>query len=737
LGSINRYLFFNTDNSYSVIKVNIQDTDETELTFFEPTIIVCGFFPKLDKHVNYKFQGEISHHNKYGIQYLASSFERVMDNSYMGLVDYLSSDLFKGIGKKTAEKIVDKLGLSALDLIAENKNVLDDIPRINKALINDIYRQIVENRDIENTLVWLYGFEISPKMAMKIYSVHGSQTIGTIKENPYVLMDTVEGIGFRRADEIGLKVGFTPDSPVRISAVIYYLLNEYMNKYGDTFLEREKLIDFTLKYLNVDEYNISKDLVDERLDILISEGKIIQKNDIVSLAYLYYSEKSIAKQVMRYNQEIENKNFDLDKYIDDFEGINDIKYTNAQRKAISTALNNHFVIITGGPGTGKTTVIKGIVDIYLMIHNYKNSEDIIALAAPTGKAAKRLSQATGLKAVTIHKLLGYDYVGNFAYDEHNQIDVSLLIIDEVSMMDCILAKRLFNAIPRNTQIIFVGDANQLPSVGPGEVLNDLITSNLFNVVELDIIHRQAEDSNIISLAYDILNKEINEGIFEHYNDRDFLRINERFVSEKILSEIKELMEEGYDLLEDIQVLIPVYKGLNGINRINDLIQKRFNYKNKDFSIEYKEKCFYLNDKVMQLVNQPEDNIMNGDQGIVTGITEEEELLVDFSGNLVKYNKKDFDNLTLAYAVSIHKSQGSEFKCVIMPLVKSYTIMLKRKLLYTGVTRAKEKLLLIGDFEAYRRGVLGIDIARNTLLKQFLNEEINNNSVQELRIEDFL
>jgi exodeoxyribonuclease V alpha subunit len=736
-GSINRYLFFNEENSYSVLKIKIIDTDETELTYYEPTIVVCGFFPKLDKHSNYRFIGIVTHHDKYGIQYNAKSFERIMDNTYTGLVDYLSSDLFKGIGKKTAEKIVEKLGLQALDLIADDKNVLDGIPRMKQSLKISIYKQIVDNRDMENTLIWLYGFEISPKMAMKIYSVYGNETIQVIKENPYVLIDRVEGIGFRRADTIGLKVGFKPSSEVRISAIIYFLMNEYMNKYGDTYLEQEKLIDFTLKYLNTEADVVDSILIKDRLKSLIFEGKIVEKNNNLSLTFLFNSEQYIAKRVMEFNKEFKLPHVDIETYINDFEKNNNISYTKAQKKAINSALNSQFSIITGGPGTGKTTVIKGITDIYQMIHNYPNISEHIILAAPTGKAAKRLSIATSLQAKTIHKILGYDYTGNFSFDEFNQLEAKLIIIDEVSMMDCLLARRLLKAIPDSSQIVFVGDANQLPSVGPGEVLNDLIKSDLFNVIELDIIHRQAENSQIIALAYDILNKEINRTIFDSYEDRVFLRINERFVGEKILSEIKNLISQGFSLLEDIQVLIPVYKGLNGINRINDLIQQRFNYKNRDFSITFNEKTFYYNDKVMQLVNQPEDNIMNGDQGVVSGITDQDEVLVNFSGNTVKYNKKDLNNLTLAYAVSIHKSQGSEFKIVIMPLVRAYTIMLKRKLLYTGVTRAKEKLILLGDFDAYKRGVLGVSLPRNTLLKEFLLDEINPKLSKELTIEDFL
>lgn len=733
-GSISRYLFYNEENSYSVIKIKITDTDETELTFFEPTIIVCGFFPKLDKHTNYRFNGKVTHHEKYGVQYNVNQFERIVDNTQIGLIDYLSSDLFKGIGKKTAERIVEKLGLSALDLISDNKDVLDDIPRINQKLKESIYTQIVEHRDLENTLVWLYGFDISPKMAMRIYSVYANDTISVIKENPYVLIDKVEGIGFRRADAIGLKVGFKPDSEVRISAVIYFLLNEYMNKYGDTYLNKDRLVEYTYKYLNQDLSEVDQELVYNQLHYLIKEGRIIEKDDSLSLSFLFNAEQYIAKRTLTFNEEINTKHASISAYLEDFEKANNINYTEAQRKAIITALNNRFSIITGGPGTGKTTVIKGICDLYRMIHSKK---DNIALAAPTGKAAKRLSLATSLKATTIHKLLGYDFQGNFVYDEFNPLEAKIIIIDEVSMMDCLLARRLLKAIPDNAQIVFVGDANQLPSVGPGEVLNDLIESKLFNVCELDVIHRQAKDSKIISLAYDILNKEINRDLFDTYDDRAFIRTRDQFVSEKILSEINNLVKQGYDLLEDIQILIPVYKGLNGIDRINNLIQTRFNQKNKDFSITYKEKTFYYNDKVMQLVNQPEDNVMNGDLGVVSGITEDDELLINFSGNTVKYSLKELDNLTLAYAVSIHKSQGSEFKVVIMPLVRSYTIMLKKKLLYTGVTRAKEKLILIGDVEAYKRGVLGIDMPRNTLLKDFLLEEINPNTRKELTIEDFL
>ncbi|MCF7923810.1 MAG: ATP-dependent RecD-like DNA helicase [Candidatus Izimaplasma sp.] len=736
-GTIKRYLFYSEENSYSVIKVSIIDTDETELIHYEPTIIVCGFFPKLEVNANYRFKGEITHHEKYGMQFNAISFERIIDNTYDGLVDYLSSDIFSGIGVKTAQRIIDALGIDALDLIADDKNVLDKVPRINTKLKDVLYQGIIENREMENTLVWLYGFSISPNMAMKIYSNYGIETKQIIKENPYILMEEIDGIGFKRADEIGLKVGFKYDSDLRIQAVIYYLLSEYMNKFGDTYLEREKLLNYTLNYLNNGmESEVEYNKVETLLNSLIEKGKVIQTEELISLNLLYYAEKFIAKKSLGLNYKTDEL-IDVKNFILDFQKMNDINYTKAQKKAISLALNNHFSIITGGPGTGKTTVIKGIVDIYKMLRNYQIDSELIKLAAPTGKAAKRLSEATLLPATTIHKLLGFDFEGQFKFGPDNFIDASIIIIDEASMIDCILMKRMLSAIKRDTILVLVGDANQLPSVGPGDVLNDLILSDLFPVQRLDIIHRQAKDSHIISLAYDVLEKQISEDIFTDYNDRIFMKTKDEYISSKILKVIDQAIKDGYQLLEDIQVLIPMYKGYNGINRLNDLIQETFNSDNKQYKIEYRGKNFYYQDKVMQLVNQPEKNVMNGDQGIIVGINDGKELIVDFSGNFVKYNIKELDNLTLAYVVSIHKSQGSEFKLVVLPFSNSYTIMLRKKLLYTAITRAKEKLIMVGNFDAYRHGILGKDRKRLTNLLRFLEIESQDSLTNKITIEDFL
>ncbi|MFA6648801.1 MAG: AAA family ATPase, partial [Candidatus Izemoplasmatales bacterium] len=395
-------------------------------------------------------------------------------------------------------------------------------------------------------------------------------------------------------------------------------------------------------------------------------------------------------------------------------------------------------IITGGPGTGKTTIIKGICAVYQQMH--AGNRDIITkirLAAPTGKAAKRLSEASGLDATTIHRLLGYDFEGHYTFDEHNLLDIKLLIIDEASMMDVVLAKQLFSALKSNTKIIIVGDENQLPSVGPGQVLADLLGCELFSIVRLKKIHRQAADSSIIRLAYDILNQNLSENVLNQHPDRSYIRAYETVVPSIIVKVINEAIEAGYNLWEDVQILIPMYKGISGIDHINSLIQATFNIQNSAIKIGYEGKSFYLKDKVLQLVNQPEDGIMNGDIGFVSEILDDKEMLVDFSGNVVKYNIKDFDNLTLAYAISVHKAQGSEYKIVILPLVKSQSILLKRKLLYTAVTRAKDKLYLIGEYQALKHGILGMEMPRKTMLKTFLLNPATEEKTDFLTIEDFM
>jgi exodeoxyribonuclease V alpha subunit len=740
-GLIRQVFFFREDNGYSVFKLEIIDTTEPNLLYHEPTVVISGFFPKLETQTRYRFYGEFVDHPKYGTQYKASRFERILENTKEGIVEYLSSGLFKGIGPKTAKKIVDVLGLDCLDQIANDFTVLDKVKKMPLAKKQEIYTTLRDNRAMESTLIWLYGFEISPKMSFKIVQKYGHRTVDVVKSNPYVLIDDVEGIGFKRADDIGLKVGFSPDSPLRIRAVLFYLLNEYMNKFGDTMLDKSKLVEYTLTFLNrEDQTQIEANTVNEMIDQQVAQNRLVEIGDVIMLAYLYNAEMELAKKLRllaeRHDQETPEAI--VEEHLDWFETQNDIRYTTNQRDAVSNALLHHLVVITGGPGTGKTTIIKAIVDIYQRLHSSEgNAKSQIRLVAPTGKAAKRLSEATSCEATTIHRLLGYDFTGLFAFDEGTQIPAKLIIIDEASMMDVMLAKHLFLAIHPDTKVVVVGDENQLPSVGPGQVLADLLAAKICPVVRLTKIHRQALGSAIVDLAYQVLNQEMPESLQTPTSDRVFLRVREADVPKQIEAVVSQAIKDGYDLKDDIQILIPMYKGICGIDAINEMVQATFNKANLANRITYGTTTFLLNDKVLQLVNQPEDGVMNGDIGTVVSILEGTDLQVDFGGTIVKYNVKDLDNLQLAYAVSVHKAQGSEFKMVILPLTLSYRIMLKRKLLYTAITRAKEKLVLIGDLYALKHGIFGLEPIRNTLLRAWLNEEIDVVAKREPTLDDFM
>jgi len=735
-GEVRQTLFYNEENHYAVIKVSIIDTDCKEIIYGEPTMTICGFFPRFDKEERVRFFGNLKEHPKYGLQFDADRFERSFDYSKEGLIDYLSSDLFPGIGVKTAESIVETLGTNCIHDILNQPNILDDVPKMNDKKKQILVKTLHDNRQMETSLVWLYGFQISPKMAMKIIEHFHALSIDIIKDNPYVLMEEIEGIGFKRADEIALRIGFEKTHPYRIRAIVLYLIGEYMNKFGDTVISKSDLLDFTLTYLNNQENDVSKDAVSEQLDYLCEEGKIVLEGDELSLSFLDYAERAIATNLRSFVDKSDNSHPKdvVDALINELEAFQSIQYTDEQRKAIHTAIRSQFTIVTGGPGTGKTTVVSGIVQSYQRLFGIRR---VIRLAAPTGKAAKRLQEATLQDATTIHKLLGYDFDGNFAYDKNHHIDADLIIIDEVSMLDVILASQLFQSLKASTKVVLVGDENQLPSVGPGQVLLDLIQSDLFDVVRLKQIHRQSVDSGIISLAYDVLNQQVSPYSFTEDKDTVFERVNDTLVAETIVKTIRHYMKQGYSLQDDIQVLVPIYKGMNGIDRLNSLIQERFNHHNSELKITYKEKTFQFQDKVMQLANQPEDGIMNGDIGFVSGIIEDKELIVNFSGNLVRYNVKDFDNLTLAYAISIHKSQGSEFPVVIVPFVRSYWMMLKRKLIYTAITRAKAHLHLLGDSYALQNGVNQLEVPRKTKLCRLLSVSTTQEEAHHLTIEDFM
>lgn len=732
-GIVKAIVFHSEENSYTILKVKVTDSTENLDIFMLDDfdyMIITGYFPLPMRGEEIKYFGAFKEHNRYGMQYIVRSFEKVSDTSIPGLIEYLSSDLFKGIGVKTATNVVSKLGKDTIKLVMDDKKILKTVPKLNEKLIDVIYDSIIANKASENILIKLYSYMITPKTAIKIYKFYQNETIAIIEQNPYQLINDIEGVGFERADKIAKQLGFEDNHPLRVKAMILYLYNLMGNNYGHTFLYRDQLKEYLFKNLNKSTELVNESDVDKYLDELIQEKVFVAHDDIVKLTILDNAENIIVNKIKELT-EIEDNSIDktkVDNYINLFESVNDITYTKVQRKAILTSLERNMLILTGGPGTGKTTVIKGMVFVYCKYHQipmeYNNPLFDIKLIAPTGRAAKRMNETTNLHAETIHRFLGYGFDGKFIYNKDNMVDGQLIIIDESSMIDTYLASSLLQSIPKNSKVIFVGDENQLPSVGPGQFLKDIIDSDMIDYIELKTIHRQALGSKIIELAHSIKNNEVPMDISKVYEDRYFVKENTKNFHSRLNTIIHFLHNNGYSIYEDIQVLIPMYRGNNGIDAVNRMIQSEFN-PNTEKKIVHGDREFRLGDKVIQLSNQIEDNVMNGDQGIVIGITDEKTVIVDFFGNEVTYKMGDLINLKHAYAMSIHKSQGSEYKVVIMPIFSSYSIMLKRKLLFTGVTRAKEKLIIIGDLNYFTYGVEKMEHERQSILKDKIIDSILN------------
>jgi len=732
-GVIKAIIFHSEDNSYTIIKVKVTDSTE-ELNLFAyddyDYLTVTGYFPLPIRGEEMKFFGEFKEHNRYGYQYIVRNFEKISDTSIPGLIEYLSSDLFKGVGIKTAVNIVAALGKDTIKKVIEDKEILQTVPKLSEKMIDIVYEGIIDNKASENILIKLYGYGITPKMAMKIYKYYQNETIAIIENNPFQLINDIEGIGFERADKIATMLGFAENHPLRIKAMILFLYNLMGNNYGHTYLPKTQLTEYLYENLNKKKQLADETIIIKYIDELIKEKVFIQENEIIKLRTVFNAEKKIVEKLTEFSK-FEPDTIDVKKvndYISLFEEIHEIQYTAFQKKAIVKAMKSNIFILTGGPGTGKTTVIKGLVFVYAKYHQmpilYNDPLFDIKLIAPTGRAAKRMTETTNLHAETIHRFLGYSFDGKFTFNKDSLVYADVIIIDEASMIDVFLASHLFEAIPDTTKVIIVGDENQLPSVGPGQILKDLIDSDVIDTVELVEIHRQSQDSKIISLAHNVKNNEVPNDIMKVYDDRYFVQETNTGFQDRLKQIINYLHLNGYSIYEDIQILIPMYRGSTGIDSVNRMIQNEFN-ENTSKIIEHGDREFRIGDKVIQLVNQLEDNVMNGDQGVVIGITDDKLVIVDFLGNEVTYRVGDLINLKHAYAMSIHKSQGSEYKVVIMPMFNSYKIMLKRKLIYTGITRAKEKLILIGDLNTFQYGVERLENTRLSILKDKIIDGITN------------
>lgn len=734
-GTVEAILFQNKDNFYTVLKVEPIETNED----FDAMPTIVGFFPEITEGDVYTFKGQAVTHPKYGKQLKAETFEKEVPQTKDAIVSYLSSDLFKGIGKKTAENIVATLGENTINKILDDKTVLKDVPNLSKKKQEQIADQIYSNQEVEKIMIRLHDLGFGPKLAMSIYQVYQSDTISTIEKNPYDLVYDVRGVGFNKADTLAKNLGIAFDAPERLKAGVLYTIEEECIKQGHTYLPKDYVIETSLAMLS-GSYNeqIEPDLLEQMITELTEESKLIEADETLSVPSLYYSEMKSVQNLYRIQSHqtklIDIEQSDLQMHIGEIEEMNDVNYATSQKEALETAINSKVMLLTGGPGTGKTTVIKGIVELYAEIHglsldygDYDEDDYPVALAAPTGRAAKRLQESTGLEAMTIHRLIGWSQDTKPEDVLENEITAKLIIIDEMSMVDTWLFHQFLNAVPIDAQIILVGDEDQLPSVGPGQVFKDLIDAKVIPRVNLTEVYRQQDGSSIIELAHKMkLGQPID--ITQRFHDRSFIPCTAEQIPDVVNKVVSSAVKKGYDM-SDIQVLAPMYRGSAGIKRLNKVLQDILNLKEDDArEIEFGEAVFRKGDKVLQLVNRPNDNIFNGDIGVIIGIfwARENELnkdilVVDFEGNEITFTKQDMMELTHAYCTSIHKAQGSEFPIVIMPIVKQYYRMLQRPIIYTGLTRAKQSLVFLGDSQAFDIGMKTYGQVRMTRLAQLLRD----------------
>lgn len=698
---------FQSDKGYIIGLFKLKKTDiESMEEYVNKTITFTGYFHELTLNENYYFKGEEVVHPKYGFQFNVLEYERVKPEDKDGIVEFLSSDLFTGIGEKLALKIVDALGDKALELILEDKSNLLLVPKLSAKKADLIYNTLVKYEESHKMIVYLTELGFSMKDALIIYNTYKENTINVIENNIYRLIDDIDEIYFTKVDQIALKMNLEVDSIERIKACIFYIMKDITFKSGDTYLNIEDIYNNTIKYLR---FNIDYDYFNELLVELNSETKIEINDNKYYLEDIYNATSNIVYKINYLMNKEKSTYKNIDDKINAVEDFYEIKYNDKQREAIRKSLENNILVITGGPGTGKTMIIKAIVELYKSINKYTDMDLInnVALLAPTGRASKRLSEATNLPASTIHRFLRWNKDSNtFNINEYNPDFSNLIIIDEVSMIDINLLDSLLKGLTNNIKLVLVGDYNQLPSVGPGMILKDIIDSEVVDTIHLDILYRQKENSYIPVLASEI--KDDNLGDYETTkDDYTFLQSTSSNIIPSLINVCNQIVNKEYDY-KDFQVMAPMYAGVNGIDNLNKVLQNIFNPKDDSKKeVKYGDVIYRENDKVLQLVNLPDQNVYNGDIGIITRIKSgvqtksgKLEVEIDFDGNKVSYEIKDLSNIKHGYIISIHKSQGSEFNIVIIPITHEYRRMLYRKLIYTGVTRAKKKLILIGEKEAF-------------------------------------
>ena len=739
-GPIEEIIFRNEENGYTVFLLD-----------FKGALTTCvGKLVSANIGENLSLDGEFVNNSKYGYQFSFNSYEITLPTSLVGIERYLSSGLIKGVGPVTAKNIVNTFKEQTFDIIEMSPSSLAQVKNISIKKALEIGEKFKELKKMQNSIMFLQKYNISTNMAMKIYEIYGSNTINIVKSNPYKLVEDIDGIGFLTADKIAKSIGINPDSEFRVRAGILYTLFSSIEKTGHTYLPKPLLFSQTSSLLELNDIVLTK-LFENALDGLTLDKTIMKfwhdNVEIVILTKFYFYESSIAQKlaVLNFTQKIEK--VEIDDEISHFEAKNKIQFHQEQKNAITTAINNGVSIITGGPGTGKTTIIKCIIEIL------KQQKQKFILMAPTGRASKRLSDSTNEEAKTIHRALevaqgGASNLGKFVYNENNPLKTNAVIVDEMSMVDVSLMSSLCKALPRQCKLILVGDKDQLPSVGAGNVLDDIIKSQIIPVCTLTKIFRQNNDSLIITNAHlinngkmPVIDNSCKDFFFEEKTDLNSVKNSIIDLVTKRLPSFTKLDST------QIQVLAPLKAGVCGISNLNRILQETINPPSiKKMELVVGENIFRVGDKVMQTANnynlvwkkmngfveEEGEGVFNGDIGYIIDIDfQNNETCVEFEdGRICNYPRTEISQLSLAYAITIHKSQGSEFDIVVIPIIAGAPMILTRNLIYTAVTRAKKMVVLVGEKANLKKMISNNHtIKRYTMLKDLLKNA--NDKIREL------
>lgn len=723
-GIIKHVRFYSEETRFIVA---LFDSEQEDKPF-----LITGNMSYVNPDDKYRITGDFVIHPRYGKQFQIQSYEIILADDQEEIIRYLSSPLFKGIGKKQAEVIVEALGKEALMRIKEDPSCLDLIRGMSEKKKQAIVDVLMHQEYDQEVLSFFMGHGISTKNLALIQSVYQEKTLEVLQNNPYQLIDDIDGIGFKSADQLAMKLGVDPMSHHRLLAALQDSLKQLCFQSGSTYSSIDRMWRAFHRLLPI----IDQDTFEECLYELLERQKIIQEGEDYFPYELHESEMTIASLFEKFSHlaksEVEEKKAEAS--IHEVEEELGITYDEKQKEAIYSFLKEPAMILTGGPGTGKTTIVQAILKVYKNFY----PEDRIDLVAPTGRAAKRLSELTGIEACTIHRLLKWDlHTNTFAMNQDNPIDTRMLVIDEFSMVDSLLFSKLLLAGRYISKILIIGDDEQLPSVAPGNVLKDLMHSDRVPTLCLNTIYRQEEGSGIVALAHAIRNNAYTPELFDTYRDIHFTLCESYEVVSHITAIVQQAIAQGYDA-NDIQVLAPMYSGVAGIDALNEALQELFNPEEVDKNeLRVGRRLFREGDKILQLKNRPDDNVFNGDIGTLVEIAYKDgyehlmdTLIVEYDGVFIEYTANDFYSITHAYCMSIHKSQGNEFKIVIMAVLKDFSIMMRKNLLYTGITRAKQSLFLLGSHNVFIKAIgLDFDERRQTKLKERL-------TVKSVNIADF-